>query len=71
MIFLFANVSGIGELLPIKQKTFGLVYCRQVLHHANDLQTMMEEISRVLIPGGIFWQLVNMLLMIKKLLKNF
>jgi SAM-dependent methyltransferase len=52
--FPFRNISGIGELLPIKQKTFSLVYCRQVLHHANDLQKMMEEISRVLVPGGIF-----------------
>ena len=52
--FPFCNVSGIGESLPIKHKTFGLVYCRQVLHHSKDLQKMMEEISRVLMPGGIF-----------------
>ena len=53
--FPFKIVSGIGELLPIKSNTFGLVYCRQVLHHSKDLQKMLSEISRVLMPGGIFF----------------
>ena len=48
------SVSGIGEFLPFKDQSFGLVYCRQVLHHAADLQRMASEINRVLIPGGIF-----------------
>jgi ubiquinone/menaquinone biosynthesis C-methylase UbiE len=47
-------VSGIGEFLPFKDHSFGLVYCRQVLHHASDLLKMMKEIKRILIPGGIF-----------------
>lgn len=47
-------VSGIGEFLPFKDQSFGLVYCRQVLHHAANLQRMASEINRVLIPGGIF-----------------
>jgi len=53
--FPFCNVSGIGELLPFKQKTFGLVYCRQVLHHSSNLQQMINEISRVLAPGGLLF----------------
>lgn len=48
------SVSGIGEFLPFKDQSFGLVYCRQVLHHSTDLQRMASEINRVLIPGGIF-----------------
>lgn len=48
------SVSGIGEFLPFKDQSFGLVYCRQVLHHAADLHRMASEISRVLVPGGIF-----------------
>lgn len=49
-----SSVSGIGEFLPFKDQSFGVVYCRQVLHHASDLTRMMKEINRVLIPGGIF-----------------
>jgi ubiquinone/menaquinone biosynthesis C-methylase UbiE len=47
-------VSGYGESLPFANQTFGLVYVRQVLHHAKDLIKMMNEISRVLMPKGIF-----------------
>jgi len=47
-------VSGIGEYLPFLDHTYGLVFCRQVLHHALNLKSMTAEIKRVLIPGGIF-----------------
>jgi ubiquinone/menaquinone biosynthesis C-methylase UbiE len=47
-------VSGYGESLPFKDQIFGLVYLRQVLHHSKELKKMMNEISRVLMPGGIF-----------------
>jgi ubiquinone/menaquinone biosynthesis C-methylase UbiE len=47
------QLSGFGENLPFKNQTFGLVYLRQVLHHSKNLQNMMNEITRVLIPGGI------------------
>lgn len=48
------QVSALGENLPISDNKFGLVYCRQVLHHSKNLQKMAEEITRVLVPGGIF-----------------
>lgn len=48
------TVSGIGESLPFKDQSFGLVYCRQVLHHASDLIGMLSEVKRVLLPKGIF-----------------
>ena len=42
-----------GEELPFADAGFALVYCRQVLHHANDLQQLCREIARVLRPGGL------------------
>lgn len=41
-----------GEHLPFHNNSFDLVHCRQVLHHANDLQQICREIDRVLKPGG-------------------
>ncbi|GAX36704.1 class I SAM-dependent methyltransferase [Nodularia sp. NIES-3585] len=43
-----------GEKLPFSNQTFDLVFARQVLHHAQDLQRLCNEIYRVLKPGGIF-----------------
>ena len=42
-----------GEQLPFSDGSFSLVYCRQVLHHARDLQQLCREIARVLRPGGL------------------
>lgn len=44
----------LGEKLPFDNQTFDLVFARQVLHHAQDLQQLCNEIYRVLKPGGIF-----------------
>ncbi len=41
-----------GESLPFPTAQFDVVLCRQVLHHARDLQTLCAEIWRVLKPGG-------------------
>jgi SAM-dependent methyltransferase len=43
-----------GESLPFPDKTFDLVYGRQVLHHARDLSALCAEMARVLKPGGTF-----------------
>ena len=43
-----------AETLPFKNNSFDLVYGRQILHHAQNLSQMCNEISRVLKPGGIF-----------------
>lgn len=42
-----------GESLPFPDATFEVVLCRQVLHHARDLDRLCAEISRVLKPGGV------------------
>jgi SAM-dependent methyltransferase len=41
-----------GERLPFDDAMFDVVHCRQVLHHAHDLDQMLREIGRVLKPGG-------------------
>jgi SAM-dependent methyltransferase len=46
-------VQAWGENLPFEDCQFDLVFCRQVLHHAQDLKALCREISRVLRPGGM------------------
>jgi SAM-dependent methyltransferase len=48
------TVQEFGEKLPFENQTFDLVFARQVLHHAQDLQQLCNEIYRVLKPGGTF-----------------
>jgi SAM-dependent methyltransferase len=43
-----------GEALPFPDASFDLVYGREVLHHARDLETLCAEMGRVLRPGGMF-----------------
>jgi SAM-dependent methyltransferase len=47
-------VGGFGEDLPFAAESFGVVYARQVLHHARDLPRLVAECARVLQPGGVF-----------------
>lgn len=41
-----------GESLPFKANTFDVVYSNGVLHHTPDTQGAVNEIHRVLRPGG-------------------
>jgi SAM-dependent methyltransferase len=45
-------VSAWGERLPFADGEFDVVYARQVLHHARDLDALVAECARVLRPGG-------------------
>ncbi len=47
-------VEAWGESLPFEDDSFHLVYGRQVMHHAHELNTFVSEASRVLKKGGIF-----------------
>lgn len=47
-------LQSLAETLPLKNNSFDVVYGRQILHHAQDLSIMCNEIFRVLKPGGIF-----------------
>jgi SAM-dependent methyltransferase len=48
----FERLIGDGENLPLQPGTFDLVFCSATLHHASDLPLLMDNISRVLKPGG-------------------
>ena len=44
-----------GEAIPFNDKTFDLVYGREVLHHAKNLSLLCQEAARLLKPGGCFF----------------
>ena len=46
-------LDGWGEELPLPDDSIDVVYSRQVLHHAADLERFMSEAERVLRPGGV------------------
>jgi len=45
---------GVGEALPYQDATFDAVVCVDVLEHVSDLTKVIEEVARVLRPGGMF-----------------
>jgi len=42
-----------GERTGLAADSFDLAYCREVLHHAADLNQLCHEAYRILCPGGI------------------
>lgn len=48
-------VEGSGEALPFSDESFDAVFCCDVLEHVNDLTRVIEQISKVLKPGGYFF----------------
>ncbi|GIW70456.1 MAG: hypothetical protein KatS3mg101_1203 [Patescibacteria group bacterium] len=44
-----------AEELPFPEETFDIVYARQCMHHARDLERFVAEASRVLKQGGVFF----------------
>jgi SAM-dependent methyltransferase len=49
----FEIVDGVGEAIPLDDASMDIVYCRQMLHHAQDLPQVLREMARVLKPGGV------------------
>jgi ubiquinone/menaquinone biosynthesis C-methylase UbiE len=49
------TVDARGEAMPIETGSVDIVYARQTLHHAGDLNQMLVEIARVLRPGGVMF----------------
>jgi SAM-dependent methyltransferase len=47
-------VCGSGLQLPFANDSFDKVICAEVLEHIPDYQSVLDEIRRVLKPGGIF-----------------
>jgi ubiquinone/menaquinone biosynthesis C-methylase UbiE len=51
----FEAVDGVGENIPLPDASMDIVYCRQVLHHARDLDLVLQECARVLKPNGVLF----------------
>jgi 2-polyprenyl-6-hydroxyphenyl methylase / 3-demethylubiquinone-9 3-methyltransferase len=47
--------EGVGEALPFEAAAFEVVYCCDVLEHVQDLDRVISEAARVLVPGGVFF----------------
>jgi len=47
-------VPSCGESLPLETGIADVVYIRQVLHHAHNLESLVAECYRMLRPGGVF-----------------
>ncbi|NOQ81322.1 MAG: methyltransferase domain-containing protein [Methylophaga sp.] len=47
-------IQEFGEHIPCQSNSFDLIFARQVLHHANDLNALCAEMFRLLKPGGTF-----------------
>jgi SAM-dependent methyltransferase len=47
-------VEQFAEDIGFPDNSFDVVYVRQAMHHANDLNKFVSECARVLKPGGIF-----------------
>lgn len=46
-------INTYGEKLPFENNCFDIVYARQAMHHAADLNLFIREAARVLSPGGL------------------
>lgn len=44
-----------AEDLQIKDQLFDIVYCRQAMHHARNLDNFVKKIASLIKPGGIFF----------------
>jgi SAM-dependent methyltransferase len=52
-------VQGDGCLLPYQSNTFNLCFCDWVIEHVATPAELIDEIHRVLVPGGIFYVATN------------
>lgn len=48
------NTQIVAESLPFEDSKFDLIIAKDTLHHFNNVEQSLSEISRVLSPGGIF-----------------
>ena len=53
------TISAFGEHLPFDDASFDVVLCDNVVDHAESPRAIVEEIARVLAPGGLLYFTVN------------
>lgn len=54
-----STVKGEGEKIPFPEACFDLVLSDNVVDHAEDPQKILDEMARVLKPGGLLYFTVN------------
>ena len=54
-----STVAAAGERLPFRNDAFDIVLCDNVVDHAEGPRKIVEEMARVLAPGGILYFTVN------------
>jgi ubiquinone/menaquinone biosynthesis C-methylase UbiE len=47
-------IAAAAESIPFADESFNLVTCRIAPHHFADVQSFVDEVARVLMPGGAF-----------------
>ncbi len=47
-------IAAAAESIPFANQSFDLVTCRIAPHHFADVQSFVDEVARVLVPGGHF-----------------
>lgn len=47
-------IAAAAESIPFADESFDLVTCRIAPHHFADVQSFVNEVARVLVPGGAF-----------------
>ena len=53
------TIAAGGERLPFDEASFDVVLCDNVVDHATSPRQIVEEIARVLAPGGLLYFTVN------------
>ena len=46
-------VEGVGEQMPYPDNSFDLIICHTVIEHVQDVEKVINEVARVLKPGGM------------------
>lgn len=55
------HISAAAERLPLAMNSADLVICENCLDHVEDPAVAMREMSRLLVPGGLVWLLVDLM----------
>jgi len=53
------TVAAVGESLPFADQSFDVVLCDNVVDHAESPKRIVDELTRILVPGGLLFFTVN------------